>query len=339
MFKKILQEIKEAIKEEYKFMIGMILLYIILNVPVSYYITVGGGISDVSSRIHVKENYKSEGSFNISYVTQLNGNVMTYLLSYVMPKWERENTSKYKYTTTESLEDINFRGDLDLRTANGIATYWAYTLANKELKEITSKMYVIAVFNDEYQTNLKVQDEIISIDGKNCNNLADYKKIIQSKEPNNTIEVVVNRKGKEMILDVPLYENEGITILGVGLQYVKEYETTPAVDIKFKRSESGPSGGLITTLEIYNQLTKEDITKGYKIAGTGTIEPDGTIGQIGGIKHKVLGAESDKADYFLSPSGENYEEAKKYIKENKLKIKLIEVKTIEDAIKKLEDLK
>lgn len=339
MFKKILQEIKEAIKEEYKFMIGMILLYIILNVPVSYYITVGGGISDVSTRINVEEKYKSEGSFNISYVTQLNGNVMTYLLSYVMPKWERENTSKYKYTTTESLEDINFRGDLDLRTANGTATYWAYTLANKELKEITSKMYVIAVFNDEYQTNLKVQDEIISIDGKNCNNLADYKKIIQSKEPNNTIAVVINRKGKEMTLDVPLYDNEGTTILGVGLQYVKEYETTPVVDIKFKRSESGPSGGLITTLEIYNQLTEKDITKGYKIAGTGTIEPDGTIGQIGGIKHKVLGAESDKADYFLAPAGENYEEAKKYIKENKFKIKLIEVKTIEDAIEKLEDLK
>lgn len=339
MFKKILQEIKEAIKEEYKFMIGMILLYIILNVPVSYYITVGGGISDVSSRIHVEEKYKSKGSFNISYVTQLNGNVMTYLLSYVMPKWERENTSKYKYTTNESIEDINFRGDLDLRTANGTATYWAYTLANKELKEITSKMYVIVVFNDEYETNLKVQDEIISIDGKKCDNLADYKKIIQSKEPNNTIEVVINRKGKEMTLDVPLYDNEGTTILGVGLQYVKEYETTPVVDIKFKRSESGPSGGLITTLEIYNQLTEEDITKGYKIAGTGTIELDGTIGQIGGIKHKVLGAESDKADYFLAPSGENYEEAKKYIKENKFKIKLIEVKTIEDAIEKLEGLK
>ena len=339
MFKRLLQEFKEVIKEEYKFIVGLLLLYIILNIPLNYYITVGGGISDVSSRIHVTDSYDSKGSFNISYVTQLNGNVMTYLLSYVIPSWERESTSNYKYTTQESIEDINFRGDLDLRTANGTATYWAYTMANKQLEEITSKMYVIVVFNDEYETNLKVQDEIVSIDGKTYDNIADYKKIIQSKEPNTTIKVVVNRKGKEMELDVPLYESEGTTILGVGLQYVKEYDVDPDVNIKFKRSESGPSGGLITTLEIYNQLTKKDITHGYKIAGTGTIEPDGTIGQIGGIKYKIIGAEADKADYFIAPSGENYEEAKKYIKDNKYKIKLIEAKTIEDVIKKLEGLK
>lgn len=339
MFKKLLHEIKEVIKEEYKFIITLLLIYIILNIPLNYYITVGGGISDVSSRIHVTDSYKSKGSFNISYVTQLNGNVITYLLSYVIPSWERESTSNYKYTTEESLEDINFRGDLDLRTANGTATYWAYTLANKSLKEITSKMYVIVVFNDEYETNLKVQDEIVSIDGKTYESLNEYKKLIQSKKAGDTIEVKVIRNNQEMTLDVPLYDSEGITVLGVGLQYVKEYDTNPPVNIKFKSSESGPSGGLITALEIYNQLTKDDITNGYKIAGTGTLEPDGTIGPIGGIKYKIIGAEADKADYFLAPAGENYEEAKKYIKDNNYKIKLIEVKTIEDAIKKLEGLK
>lgn len=339
MFKRILQELKEAIKEEYKFIITIVLLYIILNIPLNYYITVGGGTSDVSSRIHVTDKYESKGSFNISYVTQLNGNVITYLLSYVMPHWERESANDYKYTTNESLEDIEFRGDLDLRTANGTATYWAYTLAGKELKQTTSKMYVIVVFNDEYKTNLKVQDQILSIDGKTYESLNEYKELIQSKTPGENIDVLVLRNNKELKLEVPLYESDGKTVLGVGLQYVKEYDTTPPVNIKFKRSESGPSGGLITTLEIYNQLTKKDLTKGYKIAGTGTIEPDGTIGEIGGIKHKILGAVSDKADYFLAPSGTNYTEAKKYIKEKKLKIKLIEVKTIQDAIKKLEGLK
>lgn len=339
MFKKLLHELKEVIKEEYKFIITLLLIYIILNIPLNYYITVGGGISDVSSRIHVTDSYKSKGSFNISYVTQLNGNVITYLLSYVIPSWERESTSNYKYTTEESLEDINFRGDLDLRTANGTATYWAYTLANKSLKEITSKMYVIVVFNDEYETNLKVQDEIVSIDGKTYESLNEYKKLIQSKKAGDTIEVKVIRNNQEMTLDVPLHDSEGITVLGVGLQYVKEYDTDPPVNIKFKSSESGPSGGLITALEIYNQLTKDDITNGYKIAGTGTLEPDGTIGPIGGIKYKIIGAEADKADYFLAPAGENYEDAKKYIKDNNYKIKLIEVKTIEDAIKKLEGLK
>ncbi len=339
MLKKILQELKEVIVEEYKFILILLLTYIILNIPLNYYITVGGGISDVSSRINVTEKYESKGSFNISYVTQLNGNVITYLLSYIIPSWERENANDYKYTTEESLEDINFRGDLDLKTANGTATYWAYTLANKSIKEISSKMYVIVVFNDEYETNLQVQDQILSIDGQTFDNLNDYKKIIQSKKSDEKVKVEINRKGKNMTLDVPLHDSEGTTVLGVALQYVKEYETNPKVNIEFKSSESGPSGGLITTLEIYNQLTKKDITHGYKIAGTGTIEPDGTIGPIGGIKYKIIGAEADNADYFLAPAGENYKEAKKYIKDNNYNVKLIEVATIEEAIEKLEGLK
>lgn len=339
MLKKVLQEFKEVILEESKFIIGVLLLYIILNIPLNYYITVGGGISDVSSRIEVTDGYESEGSLNISYVTQLNGNVMTYILSYVIPSWERESTDDYKYTTEESIEDINFRGDLDLKTANGTATYWAYTLAGKTPKEVTSDMYVIAVFNEEYETTLKVQDQILSIDGQSYDTLNEYREMIRAKKPGDVVTVKVIRDKKEQDIEVELHESEGYTVLGVGLQYVKEYETNPTVNIKFKRSESGPSGGLITTLEIYNQLTKKDITHGYKIAGTGTIEPDGTIGQIGGIKYKIIGAEADKADYFLAPAGENYKEAKKYIKENNYKIKLIEVATIEEAIEKLEGLK
>ena len=112
------------------------------------------------------------------------------------------------------------------------------------------------------------------------------------------------------------------------------YKTDPKVNIKFKSSESGPSGGLITTLEIYNQLTKKDITKGRKIAGTGTIESDGSIGEIGGVEYKILGASEDKVDLFLVPEG-NYKDALKYKKKHNLKIKLIKVKNIEDALNKL----
>lgn len=118
----------------------------------------------------------------------------------------------------------------------------------------------------------------------------------------------------------------------------KKYKTTPTTKIKFKKKESGPSGGLITTLEIYNQLTKKDLTKGKVIAGTGTIEEDGTIGPIGGVEQKILGASHAKADIFLVPSEINYEQAKKYAKEKNIKIKLIKVKSIKDAIKKLEEL-
>ena len=335
--KKIWNEIKTTIKEEYKFIIGLFILYIILQFPLNYYIVTGGGISDISSRIDVEEKNSSKGSFNISYVVERKGTILTYGLSYLIPSWERESVDNYKFTEEDSIEDIEFRSDLDLKTANGQAIYWAYTLAGKEVNLINENLYVILTFK-EYETPLKVQDRIISMDGNSYHSLKEYKDYIQTKEKGSTIKVLVDRKGKELELDVPVYEEKGISIIGIALQYVKEYETKPDVDIHFRRSESGPSGGLITTLEIYNQLTKKDLTKGYKIAGTGTIEPDGTIGEIGGIEYKILGADRAKADYFLVPK-ENYKDAKKYKEEKKLKIKLIEVKTIEDAIEKMEKIK
>lgn len=332
-------KIKTAIQEDYKFILFLILLFIIFNFPMNYYITIGGGISDAKERIEVEDGNNSKGSFNISYVTQLDANLLVYGLSYIIPTWEREDANLYKYDNNESLDDIQFRADLDLKSANGTATYWAYTLAKKEIEETSKKLYVIATFKEKYPTELQIQDEIISIDGNKYSTIEEYKEYINTKNIDEELEIKVRRKKKEKTIKTKVYEVENRKIIGVTLQYVKEYKTSPPVTINFKKSESGPSGGLITTLEIYNQLTKKDITRGKIIAGTGTIEEDGTIGEIGGIEHKILGAVSAHADIFLTPGNDNYKDAKKYIKEKKLKIKLIKVDTIEDAIKKLEELK
>ena len=144
----VYKTLKSALKEDYKFILFIIILYIILQYPLNYYITVGGGISDISTRIKVEDAYESEGSLNISYVTQLPGTIMTYGLSYIIPNWERENANLYKYNEEESIDDIEFRSNLDLTTANGTATYWAYTMANKEVNLISQKLYVITTFSE-----------------------------------------------------------------------------------------------------------------------------------------------------------------------------------------------
>ena len=339
MFKKIVDFIVETIKEEWKFLLVLIITFLIFNHHVNCYIIVGGGVSDISSRVNVENKYQGKGSFNLSYVTQLDGTVLSYLLSYVIPTWERENPDNYKYTETETLEDIDFRSDLDLVTANGNATYWAYTLANKKVTVTSSKLYVIGVDNSTFKTNLKIKDQILSIDGKEFDTIKEYQEYIQSKNKDDEVSIRIIRDKKEQTITTPLHEVEGRLLLGIVLQYSREYEVNPKVKISFKRNESGPSAGLMTTLEIYNQLTKKDLTRGYKIAGTGTIEEDGSIGQIGGIEQKLLGANSAKVDYFLCASGKNCDTARKYIKNKNLKLNLIEVKTIQDAIEKLEELK
>lgn len=332
-----MKKILEFIKEEYKFIIFLILLYIILQYPLNYYIVTGGGTSDVSTRIEVTNKYKEKGSFNISYVTELQGTVLTYGLSYIIPTWEREDANLYKYNDKESISDIEFRSNLDLLTSNGTATYWAYKLANKEIKEKSSKLYIITVF-EGYKTPLKVGDEVLSINGNTYNTVDEYREYIQTLKENDEAIIKIKRNNKEKEIRSNIYKTKDRLILGVGLQFVREYDTNPEVKIKFKSSESGPSGGLITTLELYNQLTKKDITKGLKITGTGTIEEDGTIGEIGGVEHKLLGAYDAKSDVFLVPDGQNYKDAIKYKKDKKLKIKIIKVRTIEEALEELNKL-
>ena len=265
------------------------------------------------------------------------GKVVTYLLSYIIPDWEKESYDLYKNDTNESIEDIEFRSDMDLKKANDTAILWAYKLAGKEIEIVDKHLYITTVY-DEVKNPLKVQDEILSINGHKYDAVNSYINYLQTLSVDDVVLVKVKRKGKEMNLECKLYNYENSKILGVGLYLVNEYETDPKVELNFRKDESGPSGGLITTLAIYNKLTKKDITKGLKIAGTGTIEENGMIGEIGGVKYKLLGASKKKADVFLVPAGNNYEECLEIKKEKNLKIKLISVSTIDEAIKKLEEL-
>lgn len=336
MIKKFFNDIVEFIKEEYKFIIFLLLSVILFLFPVNYYIIVGGDISNIDDRVIISDSYNSKGSFNISYVSELKGRLGPYLLSYIIPGWESESANDYKYVDEETIQDIEFRNRLDLVSTNGNAIKWAYKLANKEYRVIDTKVYVISV-SDEYESNLKIGDRIVKFDDNEMKDVDSARKYL-GEISKNKIKVTVIRKNKEIDIDTNVYTKDGKKIIGVYLQEVSEYETDPKVEVKFKSKESGPSAGLITTLSIYDKLTKGDLTKGLKIAGTGTIEVDGAIGEIGGVKYKLAGAVKNKADVFLVPNGDNYEECVKLKENNKYKIKIIGVSTIEEAIEKLEKL-
>ena len=333
MFKKFYDRLVNFIKDEYKYVIFLIVFYLFISFPVNYYIVTGGGISDIDSRVNVSDSYKSKGSFNISYVTELKGTIATYLFSYIIPDWDRNSMDDYKYDKNESYEDLIFRSDIELDNANDNAIKNAYTLAHKEYKVTRTKTYVTGTF-EKPKTNLKIRDEILSINGKKYNKLEDYKKYLQTVNDDYVVIRVIRNK-KEKDIRCKLHNIEGTKVLGVTLGVINTYKTKPKVDIKFRDSESGSSGGLITTLDIYNKLTKKDLTKSRKVAGTGTVDSDGNVGEIGGVKYKLLGAVKKKADIFIVPNGRNYNTCMKLKKKRNLKIKIIGVDTVEEAINKL----
>ena len=90
------------------------------------------------------------------------------------------------------------------------------------------------------------------------------------------------------------------------------------------------------TLTIYNAISDEDIIKGRNIAGTGTISPDGTVGEIDGIKYKIMGAAQDKMDIVFVPSA-NYDEAIKTKEKYNYDINIIKVDTFDETVEYLKN--
>ena len=91
------------------------------------------------------------------------------------------------------------------------------------------------------------------------------------------------------------------------------------------------------TLTIYSHLNEIDLTDGKTIVGTGTIDADGNVGEISGVKYKLIGAVNNDAEVFLVPEG-NYEEARQIKEEKGYDITLISVSTLESALNALKNL-
>lgn len=87
----------------------------------------------------------------------------------------------------------------------------------------------------------------------------------------------------------------GITV-GTGFQY------TPRVQFSVDPNVGGGSGGLMFALAVYDMITPGDLLGGRTVAGTGTIDADGTVGAIGGIQEKIAGAQAAGAKVFFVPA-------------------------------------
>lgn len=337
MFNKIYEKTKNFIIENYKSVIFFAILYFIVLFPVDYYIITDGGTIDVNKRVEVENSYKSKGSLNMAYVSELKGTIFTWGLSYIIPSWERNSVDDYRIEDDESKKDIDFRDSLDLKVTNENAIVQAYTLTGKKIKIKDTHLYIIYVTNHNKE-KLKVGDEVLEINNTPVNSFEEIREVVDSCSAGEIIQIKLKRKNKEIDEVIEVYEEKGELLIGLMIEKIDEYETNPKIKLKFTRAESGPSGGLLLALDIYNKLTKKDITNGLKIVGTGTMESDGTVGQIGGIKYKLMGAVKDKADIFIAPSGKNYKEVVKFAKEKNYNIKIIEADNFKNVIKKLEKI-
>lgn len=328
---------KNFIKENYLVLLFGIVFMATILYPLPYYIYTGGGTINVKDKIHI-ENKETKGDFNLCYVEQINANIPTFLLSKLLSNWDSVSKEEVSLNDKEDIKDIYKRDKIYLEEANQNAIFVAYKKAGKSVNILDKHLYIIYLEEDS-DTDLKIGDDILEIDGSKIDSLADISKILDSYEVGSKLNIKVKRNGKEMMKYAIVHEKDGRKLIGIALTSIYDYEVDPKITFTFSNSESGPSGGFMVTLAIYNQLIDNDISKGLKIAGTGTIDIEGNAGSIGGVKYKLKGAVDSKSDIFLVPAGENYEEAIKYKKKYHYDIKIIGISTFEEAIEKLESMK
>lgn len=334
MSNNIYDKIKEFIKKNGLFILAIAAILFITFFKLPYEVEMPGGIIDLQNRVKINgETNEIDGSFNMAYVSVVDGSIPYVLIGLINPDWEVVKESDVKFEN-ETIEDANNRNKLYLEQSKNFAIIAAMKEANIEFK-LEDKENRIIYVGPKAETDIKVGDNIISINDTSVSDTTAIKKIINEKEVGESIKLKIIRDNKEKEVEAKVYEENDEKFIGISIVTLMNIISDTKVEISTKASESGPSGGMMMSLMIYNALTKQDLTKGRKIVGTGTINPDGEVGVIGGIKQKVMGAARNKADVILVPE-ENYEEAHKVKEEKKYKLEVVSVKTLKDAIEYLE---
>lgn len=325
-------KIKKFLKENYKFILVLLFIVIIFRVELPYKIYTPGGMVDLTDRIRVEGGYSKEGKLGMAYVSMVRGSAPFLLLSYLIPDWDIVKEEDITLEN-ESFEEMFEADRIATKQSIDSAIISSYRYAGKEIS-VESEVVHVTYIDKNIKSDIKLFDIILSLDNQVVNNTDTLKEIVMAHQEGDKIPVKVLRNGEEKEIFAEVYLLDGVPKIGIAITVTYEYSETPKAVVETKSSESGPSGGLMMALQLYNSLTNEDITKGRTIIGTGTIDLDGNVGEIGGVKYKLIGAVKKGADIFLVPEG-NYEEAVKIKNEKSYDIRLISVSTLNDAIEAL----
>jgi len=317
----------------------LILLFIISHfIPTSYFIISPGITQELSAIITVEDGFKgqSKGDFMLTAVSQQRAMIWDYM-KYNLFKTQGIKLEKVSQQLPEGI-DMNKYLEImseSMEESKLLAQAVAFDKAGYDVKIKGMGAEIVKVLKEGSAINiLKEDDIIIEIDGKKVELANDAVNLIRKHEIGDIVNIKIKRNKDIKNLELKTVEienNPGKASLGI-------YITSKNIDFDFPRKVSfhtenviGPSAGGMFTLEIYNQLTSYDISRGKKIAGTGTISMNGNIGRIDGVLQKVIAAERAGAELFIIPE-ENMEDIKDY----NTNITLLSVKNIDDILNYLQ---
>jgi len=304
------------------------------NLELPYLAYSAGPVSDAADSVVADEVafFPPEGELLMLTVVSQDVNIFEAVIAGIDPTVDLirkeavrragESDEEYRNRVLQQMDDSNFR-------AVAVALeYLGYELVPTEvvINEIVSDVPAASV--------LELGDTVRSVNGTTIATVSDFAPALAGHEVGDTIVVSVEREGSIVDLEVVLAEREdepGEPMIGIVLGELTEAPFPISIQAG---DVGGPSAGMMHTIAIIDSLTEGELTKGRVIAGTGTIQIDGSVGSIGGIRQKVVGAEAAGAEYILVPRG-NYESA---LTAERSTIEIVPVATLDDAISFLETL-
>lgn len=330
------------------FAIIVALAVLLSSYQLDAYITRPGGAYDLGPLVEVVGGDEDdEGTLSLMTISLMKATPVLYAYAKFQDGYKVMSADRIR-SPHESDEEYNVRQLKMMADSQVNALQVAFDVAGKPYEVENNGVYVMTVLNDGAADGiLEPGDQVISVDGNKFNTQEEFIDYLAGQDKGQQVELIYVRDGREITDTVKLAPlPTDPDRIGIGIAFVenKEIITDPKVTIDSEEI-GGPSAGLMFTLEILNRLLEEDITKGYNIAGTGTMESDGTVGRIGGIDQKVIAADNQDIEIFFAPNDttegakqSNYELAKKTAEKIGTSMKVVPVKNIEEAMSYLENL-
>ncbi|MEX2804736.1 SepM family pheromone-processing serine protease [Streptococcus sp. H31] len=349
VFSSNLKALKQWVRQFKWWLIGALAAFLLLFslfVPLPYYLEMPGGAYDIRSVLTVDDRKDDQaGSYNFVAVSMSQATLAQLIYGWLTPF--TEITSMQETTGGYSNDDYIRMNQFYMETSQNNAVYQALSLAGEEVSLDYMGVYVLNVNeNSSFKGILQLADTVTGVNSRTFSSSADLIDYVSGLELGEqvTVQYTSDGKAKEAEGKIIRLEN-GKNGIGIGL--VDHTEVNSDKDIVFSTDGvGGPSAGLMFTLDIYDQLTEEDLRQGRVIAGTGTIEQDGSVGDIGGAALKVVAADKAGAEIFFVPNNPvdeaalkadpdaktNYEEAAAAAKELGSKMKIVPVTNVQEAI-------
>ncbi|MBM3675333.1 MAG: PDZ domain-containing protein [Actinobacteria bacterium] len=156
---------------------------------------------------------------------------------------------------------------------------------------------------------LRRGDVITAIDGVPVRLREQVGEIVRAQPVGTIFSLTLVRKGQTVTTAITTEEATSGELRGkphVGISAVTEdLDVEFPVDVQIDPGPvSGPSAGLAFTLTIIDELSPGDLTGGKSVAVTGTIDAEGNVGEVGGVRQKTAAAKDAGATLMLVPRSE-----------------------------------